>query len=125
MPILPIRIHHDNRPGMVFNPEQLQVPGDIELGEFVDYGVIQKGTLTTSVEVVYPGQPPFGGSVVFPIGSRANVHHTMGVPDYVLLFAEDGEVPNYQPAIGGRLRRQSRRRRRSSRNKRRKSYRRK
>ena len=108
MPSYPIRMYQGVGP-YVFNPEQLQIPGDVDLQpEHVGGGVIQRGRLTTSVEVMYPG-----GLVIFPVGSRANLHHSMGIPDYIILFEEDGEAANFQPglnaAVGGGKRRHRRR----------------
>jgi hypothetical protein len=105
MPSYPIRIYQEHTP-IVFNPPMLQIPGDVELTE-PSGNVIQRGRLTTAVEVTYPD----GGKVVFNIGSRANLHYTIGVPDYIILFDDDGIDPNYQPPIiGGRRRRRTIRR---------------
>lgn len=105
MPSYPIRIYQGHVP-VVFNPPMLQIPGDVELTG-PSGNVIQRGRLTTAVEVIHPD----GGKVVFNIGSRANLHYTMGVPDYILLFEDDGVDPNYQPPIlGGRRRRRRRHR---------------
>lgn len=102
-----------NLDGVTYEPETLQIPGDVTtIGELADMGLngatAQDGKLDTAVTVKYPDQH----QIVFPKNTRVRIYQIPEQDTKVILRTDaHGQPFVVGPAEGGRRRRSTRRRR--------------